>query len=270
MIDATPVDDLEDPRLADYQGVRDPVLLRERGAFLAEGRLVLQAVLASPGLRLRSLVATPATMAWLSDAQVVLPSNAPVYAVPADVLEAGTGFRFHQGCLAAVDVPAPVAIDDLARGALESEAPLVVLESVSNPDNVGAIFRTASAFGCPGVVLDEGCASPLYRKAVRTSMGSALTLPFHHAGQTGAHIDALREAGVRVAALTPDRDAVSLDAECEVGGSRAVLLGSEGHGLSAVAQQQADVSVRIPMRDGMDSLNVAAAAAIALYRLSAR
>ncbi len=262
------VADLQDDRLADYQGVRDPVLLRERGRFLCEGRQVLRTLLGGRRFVARSLLVTPVTLAWLEVEDVEVPSAVPVYVVEPDVLKAGTGFRFHQGCLAAAEMGAPESADDVIATAGASSAPLVMLEAVSNPDNVGAIFRTAAAFGCPGILLDAGCASPLYRKAVRTSMGAALDLRFHHGGDTATHVAAAQGQGVRVLALTPHPEAVSIEVERETSAPRAVLLGSEGHGLSALAQASCDERVRIPMVGGTDSLNVAAAAAVALYRLA--
>lgn len=263
------VADFEDERLVDYRGVRDPIRLRDRDCFLCEGRQVLQVLLASTRFRPRSLLITPTTRSWIEATQLEIPPELPVYVVEPALLKQGTGYHFHQGCLAAVERPAPTSCDELFAGAVKSGAPLVMLETVSNPDNVGAIFRTAAAFGCPGVLLDAGSASPLYRKAVRTSMGAALELPFHHGGAMADHIGAAQVSGLRVLALTPGPEVVSLEDERARTGPRAVLLGSEGRGLSALAASTSDARVRIPMRAGFDSLNVAAAAAVALYRLAA-
>ncbi|MDJ0974637.1 MAG: TrmH family RNA methyltransferase [Planctomycetota bacterium] len=261
------VETFDDERLADYAGVRDPVRLKSRGAFLGEGRHVLSLLLTTPGYRVRSVLGTSATRTWMEREAVALPEGVPFFHIASEALTTGSGFRFHQGCLAAVDVPAPTPLDALIERVRQCAGPLVLLEAVSNPDNVGAIFRTAAAFGAAGVVLDEASASPLYRKAVRTSMGAVIRLPFHHGGRMLDHIEALSGAGVRVLALAPDESGRSIEAVRQEPGPRALLLGSEGEGLSAAALDAADLRVRIPMDRALDSLNVAAAAAIALYRL---
>lgn len=269
MTDVQRVETLDDERLADYAGVRDPVRLRERGAFLCEGRHLLRLLLAAPSFRMRSVLGTPTTRTWLEDERLVLPPGVPYFEIPKRALAAGSGFHFHQGCLAAVDVPAPTPVPELvSRAQRGAGGPLVLLEGVSNPDNVGAIFRTAAAFRAAGVLLDRACASPLYRKAVRTSMGAVLRLPFHHDGSTPAHIEALRRAGVGVLALAPAEAGPTIEDARRDPGPRALLLGAEGTGLSAAALGAAYTRVRIPMDAALDSLNVAAAAAIALYRLS--
>ena len=185
-------------------------------------------------------------------------------------LRAVAGHRFHQGCLALARLPAPRGIEDLAPPQGDDAGVVVGLEGVTNPDNVGTIFRSASAFGASAVLLSPGCAHPLYRKALRTSMGTALDArvraPRALAG--GAGTDA--GAGVPVLALTPAPGAVDLeDALVRLPGPArlVLLLGSEERGLEAATLERADEAVRIPMAPGADSLNVAATAAIALHRV---
>lgn len=271
-LDVQRIETLEDPRVADYRGVRDPVRLTRDGVFLGEGRLVLELLLARPRYALRSVLLTPTARAWLESTDLAVPSGVPVFEVAGDVLAKDTGYRFHQGCLAAVEVPAPRSLASLTSTVATTPGPLVVLSGVTNPDNVGAIFRTAAAFRCAGVLLDDASASPLYRKCVRTSMGAVLRLPWRHAGTTMAQLGALREAGVEVLALTPDSAATSLLAWLPDAGAspRAVVLGAEGDGLPADVQAAADARIRIPMDPALDSLNVAAAAAVTLFALTMR
>jgi tRNA G18 (ribose-2'-O)-methylase SpoU len=267
-IDVAAPDWAEDPRLADYRAVRDPVLVRRSNAFLAEGRLVLRALLASGRWRVRSLLLSDAALRWLVDERLAVPDGVPLYVLDGVAFRALSGHRFHQGCLAAADRGAPIPVDALLRRA--SARRVLALDAVTNPDNVGAMFRTASAFGVDAAVLSPECASPLYRKALRTSMGAALRLPFAHGGPWAEALASLKAAGFALLALTPAADAASLESvREEVGdGPLAVLAGAEGDGLGAASLAAADHRVRIPMRSGTDSLNVAAAAAIALYRLA--
>lgn len=266
-----PTVDPDDPRLAVYRKVRDPELVRRAHRFLAEGRLLVRALLAAPGYVIESVLVTPTARAGLADALAAHPGLTVLEATPA-VLEAVCGIHFHQGCLAAAWRPAPSTAGGLLAR-VPGSGPLVVLERISNPDNVGAIFRSARALGAAGVVLSRSCASPLYRKALRASMGAALTLPFaHDAEALEASWDTVEAAGVVMVALTPSADALALPdwlASRDPTRRVALVLGAEGEGLSGTALERAHVRVRIPMRPGPDSINVAAAAAIALYALGA-
>lgn len=256
--------DPDDPRLSDYRDVRDPRRLRERGAFLAEGRTVVRQLLRDARYRVRSLLVTETALDALSGALDGLPAATPVYVVERAQLDRLSGVRFHQGCVGAVDVPPP-------RDAAELVGPgvsrVVVLEAVTDPDNVGSVFRNAAAFGVQAVLLDPRCASPLYRKAVRTSLGATLRLPFAPL-ELPQGLAWLRERGLRLLALTPAADARDL-ADAPLSGRCALLLGSEGDGLSDAVLAASDLHVRIPMADGADSINVAAAGAIALQRIYA-
>ena len=261
---------LEDPRLADYRTVRDPELVRRHARFLAEGRMVVRTLLTDSPLRTRSVLLEEAALAAFHDASLTFPADVPVYVVPPGALAALSGFRFHQGCLAVGERPPERSAASLLDS-LEDPAPLVVaLDGVSNPDNVGAIFRTAAAFGAGAVLLSPECASPLYRKAIRTSMGAALRVPFSHGPAWSDGLTALRERDFVRLALTPDPAGLTLEQavdELEASRPRALMLGAEGGGLRTSSLTAADIRVRIPMSGGVDSLNVAAAAAVALYRL---
>jgi len=264
------VSDLSDPRLAEYRHVPDPELLRRGAIFVAEGRLVVRALLADSPFVTRSLLVTETAFDALHDVLEPRLAALAVYVVDQGTIQRLTGFNIHRGCLAIGERPAPVLLKDALGCA--PRAPLVVLEQVVNADNVGGIFRNAAAFGAAAVVLGPNCCDPLYRKAIRTSMGAVLRVPFVQAGEWPDALAHLREAGFGIVALTPRPDAMSIEEFVGRGeaGSRpvALLAGSEGPGLSPEALAAADVTVRIPMATGVDSLNVATSVAIALHRLA--
>lgn len=257
------LDDADDPRLADYREVKEPVWLRERGRFLAEGRVVIAALLASERFRARSLLVTQTGLDALAPELAAADAELPVYRVERSLMDRLAGVRFHQGCVAAAQLGEPLS---LQRVAVASARHLLLLESVSDPDNVGTSFRNALAFGVDGVLLGPGCAPPLYRKALRTSMGAGLRVPFASADDWPAALSWLRESGFQLLALTPAPDAVEL-ASVRLAPRVALLLGNEGHGLSEAAQALADVRVRISMSDRADSVNVSAAGAIAMHHV---
>lgn len=258
------LDDPADPRLSDYRDLTDVVRRRSiepgGGFFIAEGAWVVQRALAA-GFPLRSVLVEPRWLPTLVDA---LPPDAAVYTAEQPLLEAVTGYHVHRGALASFGrVPVP-SISSLAASAHR----LVVLENVNNPTNVGAIFRAAAGLGMDGVILDPLSADPLYRRAVRVSMGAVLQLPYARAASWPAEVAALRSSGFRLLALTPLPSAVDLRSLSFAPEERvALLLGAEGPGLSHAALEAGDLSVRIPMHHGVDSLNVAAAAAVACYAL---
>jgi tRNA G18 (ribose-2'-O)-methylase SpoU len=180
-------------------------------------------------------------------------------------MEAIVGFDVHRGCLAAGDRTQPSSIDDVLTAAASSSF-IVVVDGVSNADNMGAIFRNARAFGAGGVLLSPACCDPLYRKAIRVSIGATLLVPYAVLGAWPEGLRVIQRHGYQVAALTVRDDAVELDRFADVMPPRlAWLLGHEGHGVSQGAAAIADVAVRIPMVPGADSINVAAAAGIAMY-----
>jgi tRNA G18 (ribose-2'-O)-methylase SpoU len=259
------VEDPDDPRLADYRSLTD-VALRTRieppnGVFIAEGSLVIERAIAAD-YRLRSALMTPE---WLDrTAPTLQPSDAPVYLGSEQLLRTLTGFHVHRGALASVHRRPLADFDDLVSRCDR----LVVIEDLVNHTNLGAIFRAAAALGMDGVVLSPESADPLYRRSVRVSMGAVFGVPYARAPQWPAALEALRARGFRVIALTPARDATPLN-DVVVGQSErvAVVLGTEGAGLTAAAAGLAGERVRIPMSGGIDSLNVGAAAAVAFWQL---
>lgn len=258
------ISDLNDPLIADYRNVPDAELLSSRGLFVAEGRLVVSRLLTSR-FRTRSVLLTETVLRALGGSVTSHP-ELPVFVVTQDAMNAITGFNIHRGCLALGERPAPVAWPEVSRNGRT----VIVLEAVANADNVGGIFRNAAALGTGAVLLGPSCADPLYRKAIRTSMGAALSVPFAALTDWPADLGRLRASGFRLLALTPRADAEPLDA-CAVRFARdrvALLVGHEGEGLSEAAIEAADLKVRIPMAKGVDSVNVATAAAIALYELA--
>ena len=250
-----------DPRLDRYRHVGNPRWLEDRGLFVAEGRLVV-ARLIDAGFVIESILVTPAALRALAPALAAH----PVLVADPTVVNDVTGFNFHRGCLAIARRPPAPPLDTFFAASR-----LVVVEGVNNPDNIGGIFRSAAAFGADGVLLDRSAGDPLYRKAVRTSMGAVLRLPFARADEWPAALRALREHGVTLAALTPagaatvDELAATLPRQARV----AVMVGGEGPGLTSAAIQEADFAVRIATDSSIDSLNVVVALAIALHRLRA-
>jgi len=250
----------DDPRIGDYAHVGDAAWLAAAGLFVAEGRLLVERLIACGRFPIHSILLTPTALGGFGGA-IDIP--APVHVAEPAVLEGITGIRFHRGCLAlarrAVVVPA---------GTFERARLLLALEGVGNPDNVGGLFRVAAAFGVDGLLLDPATGDPFYRKAVRTSMGAVLTLPFERMSPWPAVLNSWKARGFRVVALTPRADARPLaDVAREPRVPMIVLVGSEGPGLSAAAMRTADVLVRIPTAAEVDSLNVTVAAGIALERL---
>jgi tRNA G18 (ribose-2'-O)-methylase SpoU len=259
------VDDPADNRLSDFRAVSDPELARTRQLFIAEGRLVVERLLQSGAFETRAVLVTPSAMKALEEVLAARP-GVPVYIVPKHVMDGVAGFDFHRGCLAAGARPPRAEWRACTAGARRA----VVLERVGDADNVGAIFRSAAAFGADTVLLGPSCADPLYRKAIRTSMGAVLTVPFADAQPWPATLSDLASDGWALAALTPAHDAMPLhDFSSATRPLRvAVVVGHEGGGLTDTALAACEYRVRIPMRASVDSLNVATAAAIALYELN--
>jgi tRNA G18 (ribose-2'-O)-methylase SpoU len=273
------VTDAEDPRLADYARLTDMELRTSlepaQGLFIAEGAKVIGRAVAA-GYPVRSVLLAERRLASL---ETLLPAllpqlaetGAPVYVVPDPIAERLTGYRVHRGALASLHrkpLPPAAALAAAARR-------VIVLEDLVDHANVGAIFRCAAALGVDAVFLSPRCADPLYRRAVKVSMGAVFAIPY--ARMTGWYdgLAGLRAAGFRLLALTPDQMAAPIGAA--VAGQRtaeriALLLGTEGDGLSSRWLHEADQAVRIPMHPGalaagVDSLNVVAAAAIACHVL---
>ncbi|MEY9489778.1 tRNA G18 (ribose-2'-O)-methylase SpoU [Streptomyces calvus] len=266
MAEPITVEDPDDPRLHDYTGLTDVELRRRRepaeGLFIAEGEKVIRRA-GEAGYAMRSMLLSAKWIDAMRD--VIDRATAPVYVVDPALAEKVTGYHVHRGALASMQrKPLPTA-DELLRTARR----VVIMESVNDHTNIGAIFRSAAALGMDAVLLSPDCADPLYRRSVKVSMGAVFSVPYGRVETWPRGLDAVRGAGFTVLALTPDARARSLD---EVAPHRmdrvALMLGAEGEGLSGRALDAADTWVRIPMSHGVDSLNVGAAAAVAFYAVA--
>lgn len=263
----------DDPRVVDYRAVREPDLVRRRGLFIAEGRLVVARLLALPRYTIRSILVSEAGLAALR-AQAADDLDArpdvPLYLAAPEIIDAIGGFHFHRGCLAVAERPPAHSADaDAIIAAAAPGRPLIVVEGLAQADNVGSILRNALAFGAAGVLLDPATVDPLYRKALRTAMGAALVVPWARLEPWPDALGRVRAAGVVLAALTPRTSAQPLADFVAAQAQRAIalLVGAEGGGLGAAALAASDVQVRIAMAPGADSVNVATATGIALHAL---
>src|SRR2546428_12012866 len=245
------VSDVDDPRLADYRDLRDGARRRRDGTFIAESRQVVRRLVGGSRFRVRSVLATEAAAEDLRD---VLTAGLPVYVAPEATLQRVVGFNFHRGCLAVGERGAELGLE----GLLDARV-LLVLEGVTNPDNIGGAFRNAMAFGAGGVVLAPGCSDPLYRKAIRVSMGGTLVVPFTRAEPWPETLARLGERGFTVVALTPDggTDIGELGPSRPIPRRVALLLRADGEGLSAAARAAADLAVAISLTGRGQSLDVA-------------
>jgi tRNA G18 (ribose-2'-O)-methylase SpoU len=278
--------DPADPRVMAYRGLSDAALLSSAGLFMAEGRLVVRRVLETERFRVRSLLLNHAAFQSLQPLLAHLDDRVPVFVCEASTFQPITGHHIHRGCLALVERPDSLQLDTLlasigersaaSRSPIAPHVPqsakrtvLIALEAVSNPDNVGGVFRNAAAFAAAAVLLGPGCCDPFYRKAIRTSMAATLQVP-HAAIDDWPHaFGRLRAHGFTIAALSPREPAVSLDSfASRAPRTVALLVGAEGNGLSPDVELAADVRVRIPISREVDSLNLSVAAGIALHRLS--
>jgi len=262
-VQLVPVTDASDPRLDDFRDLMDAdVRPDRRGIVIAEGVNVVERLASSP-YPIRAVFGVPARVEALRAA--LEPHDVPVYVADKWLLSDVVGFRVTRGVLAAADRPAPPDVAALLRTARR----VAVLESLNDFENLGALFRNAAAFGLDAVLLDPQCADPLYRRSVRVSMGHVLRVPFSVLpGPWPASLEQLRTAGLKILAMTPRASAVDL-ATVAPPERWAVLLGAEGPGLTDAALDASDQHVRIPMATGVDSLNVATAAAVAFSRLVA-
>lgn len=259
------ITDLSDPRLSDYAHLTDVALKKsggEHGLYLAESLLVLQRALRA-GHRPRSVLALGASVdeavAAVGDADI------PIFVGAPELLEELTGYLLHRGLIASMHRPALPAVADL----LATARRVVVLENVVDPTNVGAIFRSVAAIGADAVLVTPRCSDPFYRRAIRVSMGTVLQVPWTRVGDWPSTRSLLTASNFHVAALALTVDAVPLrDFAANAPERVALVLGTEGEGLTPEAIAAADTIVQIPMRHGIDSLNVAAAAAVAMYGLA--
>jgi tRNA G18 (ribose-2'-O)-methylase SpoU len=261
------VDDPADPRVTDYVALTDVALRRRRepaeGLFIAEGeRVILRALRA--GYRPRSVLVTPNR---LDAVPAAIGPGVPVYLAGPAVMAEITGFEVHRGALAAMERHPARDAGDLLSWALR----VLVLEDLVSHTNLGAVFRSAAGLGMDAVLLSPRCADPLYRRSVRVSMGEVFAVPYARLDPWPASLATLTDRGFDLLALTPAADAADLSTlELAPDARVAVLLGTEGEGLSKEAQAAATRRIRIPMAAGVDSLNVAATAAIACYALGRR
>jgi tRNA G18 (ribose-2'-O)-methylase SpoU len=259
------ITDPDDERIADYRALTDVELRTRweppRGLFIAEGELVLRRALRA-GYAPRSFLVDAKRVEQLADLDT---GAAPVYAAAPNVLERATGFHVHRGVLASFHrKPLPDPADVLAAARR-----VVILENVNNHTNLGAIFRAVAALGADAVLLSPSCADPLYRRSVRVSMGEVFAVPYATLEPWPDGLARVRAAGFTVLALTPAPDAVPIQRlTADQRARTALLMGAEGPGLTQAAMEASDVRVVIPMRRGVDSLNVAAATAVACWELS--
>ena len=265
------ITDSSDPRLEDYVSLTDVALRRrtepERGLYIAESQKVIRRALAA-GHRPRSYLMAERWVADLADlVDAAEADGIPVYVAAHDVIEARTGFHLHRGALASMQRPVLPSVEAVVERARR----VVVIEDVVDHTNVGAIFRSAAALGAEAVLVSPRCADPLYRRSIRVSMGTVFQVPWTRIDPWPQGVDRLHELGFAVVAMALTDDSVSLDTlEAQPPERIALVVGAEGDGLSARTVAAADVTVRIPMAGGVDSLNVAAAAAVAMWSLRVR
>jgi tRNA G18 (ribose-2'-O)-methylase SpoU len=271
-----PVDSLDDPRLADFAHRTDVALRKaghngdpsgELGLYIAESAVVLERALRA-GHRPRAVLALGGTVA---EAVALVGDEVDVFTAPGELLADLTGYVLHRGLIASMERPALPSVRDLLADARR----IVIIENVVDPTNVGAIFRSVAGIGADAVLVTARSSDPLYRRAIRVSMGTVLQVPWTRLPGSGGAGDwvAIRQelvaSGFHIAALALSDGAVPLRTFAAAAPERvALVLGAEGEGLTAEAISAADTVVQIPMRHGIDSLNVAAAAAVAMYALA--
>ena len=262
MAELVPVERADDARLADYRDLRDVELRKhleaEHGLFLAEGEKVVRRAVEA-GYRPRSFLMAERWLPGLAD--ILDTSDAPCYVVSEALSEEVTGFHVHRGALASLArTPLPSLADVLADA-----RSVLVLEDIVDHTNVGAVFRSGAAMGFDAVLLAPRCADPLYRRSIKVGMGAVFSLPWTRLPDWYAALPTLSARGFTTVALTLGDDSVPIEDAVRGVGRLALVLGSEGHGLSERWERSADVRATIPMAPGIDSLNVAAASAVACY-----
>ena len=263
------ITDLHDPRVSAYRNVRDADLRGRDDLFMAESELVIRRLLRTPQ-RLHSLLISPEKLARLRSALESLPDSVPVYVATLPLMHEIAAFHIHRGVLAAgFRKPADELTIDVALGHLRSNVrmTLMLAEGITNVDNMGALFRNAAAFGVDGIVLDPTCCDPLYRKAIRVSMGHVLSIPYAVCEHWHDDLARLRnEWGILLVAAESNARALPLW-KMPKGSRTGLLFGSEGHGLAAETLRQCDAVCEIPMAGEVPSINVAVASAVMLYEL---
>ena len=263
-----PITDAADPRVADFVRLTDVALRRlldtERGLYLAESEPVVERALAA-GHSMRALLVARSRQHVLVSLDIA--PGTPCYVTEDALTQQITGFHLHRGVIASMHRPPLPRLSEV----VDAARVIVVLEGLTNHTNVGAIFRSAAALGVDAVVVTPDCADPLYRRAVRVSMGAVFHVPWTQISPWPAAISDLQEAGFCVVALTPSPEATPLDRFAESAPERiALIVGTEGPGIHASTLRRVDHAVSIPMAGGIASLNVAAASAVALWELHGR
>ncbi len=280
------IHEADDERLLEYRDLNDAAVSRrmaeEGGCFIVEGRVSVTQLLRSD-YSVRSLLVDDHQLTLAAPlVEGVQAQGAPVYVASRSVVARTIGFDLHRGVVAVANRPAPLDPAVVIRRAQANESPplIAVLEDLNDHENIGSLFRNAAAFGVSGVLLSPSCADPLYRRSIRVSVGLVLQVPFARATRWPETLNDLRRGGFLVVALVPhpdqgvsgERRSMSIAQLHEQLSRRrqpvAVLLGAEGNGLSIAAQQAADVLVNIPMAAGVDSLNVATAAAVVFHQIA--
>ena len=259
------IDDPDDIRLSPYRSIREKDLVGRQQRFIAEGKVVLNVLFSSSArFETESLLVLENRLAGLSEQLSQLPPDVPVYSAPQAVMDAVAGFHVHRGILAIGRRKTQPSLDAMLD-ALPTKSLVVVLCGISNHDNVGSIFRNAAAFEADCVLMDETCCDPLYRKAIRVSVGATLKVPYFHGGSIDQIIAVLGDAGFNLLALSPSSSLSIYDATKH--DRHALLLGTEGEGLPPRLLNKLQTA-KIPMSTMFDSLNVATASGIALSRFS--
>ncbi len=285
MTQITPITDFSAPELDVYARLNEAQLRRyyepKGGIFIAESPKVIERALAMGCMPLSLLVedkhVSGEAKELLSRLDNEKYGNVPIYTAPYAVLTQLTGFALTRGALCAMHRPALPAVEELCRDAKR----IAILEDVVNPTNVGAIFRSAAALNINAILLTPACSDPLYRRATRVSMGTVFQIPWTYFGGTSANkkevpwpqqgMELLHQLGFKTAAMALTDDSVSIDHPQLLAEEKlAIILGTEGDGLAASTIADCDYTVKIPMRDGVDSLNVAAASAVAFWQLGRR
>lgn len=270
-VDVIDITDPADSRVDDFRDLnsvdRRPDLPSGKGLVIAEGVLVVQRMLASR-FTPHACLGTDRRLGELAAEGALEGAGIPFYRASPEVMADVVGFHLNRGVLAAARRPAELGLTEV----LAAARTIAVLEGVNDHENLGSIFRNAAGLGVDAVVFGAGCADPLYRRAVRVSMGHVLLVPFARAADWPRDVDILRDNGFRLLAMTPNPRAQVLAEQMDAlaGAKVAVLVGAEGPGLTEAAMRAADVRVRVPMARGTDSLNVATAAALAFYERARR
>ncbi|RJG44144.1 RNA methyltransferase [Mesorhizobium sp. DCY119] len=263
-MDPIRIDDPADPRVAPYMDIRERDLAGRQGRFVAEGKVVLNVLFSARRFEAESVLLLENRLAGMTETLKSAPAEVPVYVASGDVLDGIAGFHMHRGVLAIGRKRPPETIETLLE-ALPERALVVVLVGIANHDNIGAIFRNAAAFGADAILLDETCCDPLYRKAIRVSVGAALKVPFAVASETSSLVDTLGKHGFEQIALSPQGTVDCRDMERPQ--RLALWFGTEGEGLPEALMRRLK-TVKIAMAGGFDSLNVAAASAITLHHFT--